>query len=219
MRIATTRIVLIDDQRAFVDSLMSCIDAEPDLCIVGRGHSLADAERLCLTLESDVVVLEVELGGDATFELTARIRSERPGTKVVFLTSVTSEIMISEALRIGVQGYISKRESLATVIRSLHEVAAGGECYSAEIKRKLRFDPIHQTYTTAATGRLQSLTPRQLEVLRHLARGDSVKEVARKMFLSSKSIDSHKYRIMQRLGVRDRVHLARFAIREGLVTA
>jgi DNA-binding NarL/FixJ family response regulator len=188
------------------------------MCVVGRGHSLADAEPLCPALEPDLVVLEVEVGGDTTFELIAGIRSEQPRTKVVILTSVTSEIMIAEALRVGVRGFISKRESLAAVIQSLHEVAAGGECYSAEIKQKLRFDPIHQTYTTAATGRLQSLTPRQLEVLRHLARGDSVKEVARKMFLSSKSVDSHKYRIMQRLGVRDRVHLARFAIREGLVT-
>ncbi len=92
----------------------------------------------------------------------------------------------------------------------------GDRCFSNEALDRLDYNPAIKRYLVRSTSYLLTLTNRQLEVLRHLARGESVKEVAKAMVLSERAIESHKYRIMQKLGIHDRVELARYAIREGL---
>jgi DNA-binding NarL/FixJ family response regulator len=93
-------------------------------------------------------------------------------------------------------------------------VIVGGTCYSREISKKIQSLNSNGTSTNKS---LSNLTPRQVEVLRHLAAGESVKEVARSLNLSGKSVDSHKYRIMRWLGIHDRVKLSLFAVREELI--
>ena len=95
---------------------------------------------------------------------------------------------------------------------------AGESSFSPEVLERLNFNQETKRYSLKVESSLSTLTGRQVEVLRHLARGESVKEIARLMHLSHKSVDSHKYRIMNKLGIHDRVELARFAIREGLLT-
>lgn len=217
MNTGSIRIVLIDEHLCFVESLAACIDFETDLCVVGTATNAEDALRLCLETAPDVAVFEVEAAGWATFDCVGELRSKLPQTKVLFLSTFVTEVLVTEALRLGARGYITKREPLGTVLQSIRQVAAGETCFSDEIREGLEFDPQRQSYSLRHKGQLSSLTPRQLEVLRFVASGNSVKEIARKLFVSQKSIDSHKYRVMQKLDLHDRVDLARYAIREGLV--
>lgn len=99
------------------------------------------------------------------------------------------------------------------------DVCRGEKYYSNEVLDRLEYDPEQGEYQVKTHSYLSTLTLRQLQVLRHLVRGESVKEVAKTMTLSERAIESHKYRIMQKLGIHDRVELARFAIREGLMPA
>ena len=110
-----------------------------------------------------------------------------------------------------------KTEPVSAIVAAVHQAAAGGIPLSAEVAERLTFDPAAGRNVLKTEDRLAGLTARQIEVLRHIARGRSVREVARDLGLTEKGVDSHKYRIMNRLGIRDRVGLARYAIREGVL--
>ena len=129
------------------------------------------------------------------------------------------DIYIEQALRSKAAGYVLKTDSLASLLTAVQTVSKGGTFYSEPIRDRVSIDPATGSARAQFESRLTQLSDRQLEVLRHLAYGLSVKDVARKMHISVKSVDSHKYRIMQSLGIHDRVDLARYAIREGLVCA
>jgi len=217
MNTGPIRIVLVDEHLCFLESLAACIDFEDDLCVVGSATKAEDALTICLDTTPDVAVFEVEATGFGTFTCVEELRSKLPQTKVLFLSTFSTGVLVAEALRLAARGYMTKREPLGTVLQSIRKVAAGEMCFSDEIREGLEFNPQRRSYSLRHKGHLSSLTPRQLEVLRFVASGNSVKEIARKMFLSRKSIDSHKYRVMQKLGLHDRVELARYAIREGLV--
>ena len=105
------------------------------------------------------------------------------------------------------------------MISAIHAVAEGRPVFSERIRSRLDFDGEQNSYSLKINQAAADLTARQLEVLRHLARGASVKEVAKLMHLSQKSVDSHKYRIMNKLGIHDRVDLTRYAIREQIIEA
>ena len=127
------------------------------------------------------------------------------------------DIYVDQALRTKVAGYVLKTDTLANLVTAVQRVANGGTFFSEQIRERITLDPVTGQMKTQCESRLATLSDRQIEVLRNLAIGLSVKDVAKKMHISVKSVDSHKYRIMQALEIHDRVDLARYAIREGLV--
>ncbi|HUQ70299.1 MAG TPA: response regulator transcription factor, partial [Planctomycetaceae bacterium] len=132
-------------------------------------------------------------------------------------TGFLADIFIEQSLKLGFSGYLLKSEPLRELVSAIERVAAGEPVFSQAVAERLTFDPDKSQYVVRHESDLSALTLRQLEVLRHLACGQSVKEISHMMKLSQKSVDSHKYRIMNKLGIHDRVLLARFAIREGLM--
>ena len=216
----TIRLMMIDHHRCFTDSLAYRINSEDqDLEVIGTAADAETGMRIILESNPEMVILENELPGRGAFDAASDLCEKLKETKIVFLTSHLSDVFIDQALRVRARGYLLKSESVDFVIRSIQRVVAGslGEyCFSKAVEERLEYDPIRKKYTFQSNNQLSLLTARQLEVMRHLAKGYSVKEVAKRMRLSNKSIDSHKYRIMQKLEIRDRVELARYAIREGL---
>ncbi len=185
--------------------------------VAGAVTDAESAFRLILDTRPDVAVVGLNLPGRGSFDMVADLAARQNETNVLFLTDHLSDVFIDEALRLNARGYLMKHESVETVVKSIRRVADGETCFSTEIEQRLEYDSQQKTYKLHTKGHLQRLTSRQLEVLRYLARGRSVKETAKEMHLSAKSVDSHKYRIMKNLGIHDRVELARYAIREGLV--
>lgn len=211
-------IVLVIKQRVLLDSLAYRFEAETDLRLEGLAADADEGLNVVLQTNPDVVVLDVDLAGRGPFEVVSELSRRQTDTKVVLLTSTPSDVFINQALKLNVPGYLIKDEPVDVFFECIRKVARGGHFFSDAVKRKLEYDSIGGCYKVRnGGGGLSSLTCRQLEVLRHLAKGSSVKEVARTMHLSQKSIDSHKYRIMHKLGIHDRVELARFTIREGLI--
>lgn len=210
--------MLIDSHAAYSKLLAYYLQKEePDLSVIGTATEAKDGMRIILEKKPDVVVLETELPGRGAFDLASDLRKRLKETKIVFLTGFHSDVFIKQALELDARGYLLKTEPVDFVIRSLQQVATGEYCYSKTIEERLESDPDRKTIVFRSEGHLSSLTRRQLEVLRHLAKGLSVKDVAEQMLISSKSVDSHKYRIMHKLDIHDRVSLARYAIREGLL--
>ncbi|MGE3317160.1 MAG: LuxR C-terminal-related transcriptional regulator, partial [Planctomycetaceae bacterium] len=191
---------------------------EDGLNVVAIAHDGDSGMRVVLESRPEVVVLDVNFPGKGAFEVAQEISAQLPLTRIVFLTGFLSDIFIEQALRNrNTRAYVLKGESFDVFIGSIRRAAAGEYTFSKDVEDRVSFRESDQRYIVQSECRLNELTDRQIEVLRHLAGGESVKEVARRLNLSEKSVDSHKYRIMHKLGIHDRVGLARYAIREGLM--
>lgn len=210
------RVVLVDDHQVLLGSLRDRINAEPDMDVVGTASNCDDGLRVILETRPDLAVFDIDLPGRGSFDLADELSTRQRETKVAFLTGFVSDVFISQAMQLNAAGYILKTEPPEKLVDFIRRIGAGEQCFSPEVQERLQYDPSAKKYYIHTSNELAGLTPRQLEVLRHLAQGHSVKEIARRMHLSQKSVDSHKYRIMNKLGIHDRVELARYAIREGL---
>lgn len=211
------QIALFDNQQVFLDALEEKINAQPDMQVALKATSPDVALKEVLEKRLNVVILDVDLGGRGSFATVREINIHCRDTQILFLTGYLSTVLVEHAVQLKAAGYILKSESMQFLLSGIRRIASGELCFSSEVERQLEFDVQRRFCGPHFDDGISQLSARQLEVLRHLARGESVKEVARILHLSQKSVDSHKYRIMHKLGIHDRVQLARFAIREGLL--
>lgn len=171
-----------------------------------------------VSVNPDVLVLDTNVRGGG-FDFAAEVKRQLEGVKIIFVAKRASDVSVKQALALGAAGFLLSREPFSVLIEHVKNVAAGGYGFSKDVARRLTYDMAHEQYELTSGTPFDSLTGLQMEIFRHLARGDSLKMVARKMNLTRKSVDGHKYRIMKKIGVQDRVLLSRLAIREGLIQA
>ncbi len=213
------RISLTDDHLLLLQVLAARIEMQPDMNVVCMSTSGEDGLKHILESKPDVAVMDVELPGRSAFDVAAEILQRALRTRILFLTGHLTDVFVEQAIRLKSAGYLLKGEPVEFLIDAIRKVASGETCYSRQVQERLDETAPSRIRTLHSAHPLTDLSNRQLEVLKHLARGESVKEVARSMHISLKSVDSHKYRIMHKLGIHDRVELARYAIREGLIVA
>lgn len=215
----TITVGIVEPQEATQYAISMLLNGQPDSEVVGVEVTGEDGMRMLIEKRPKIAIVEVDLEGRSGFELAGDLAMRQRETKVIFFSSAMPDIYIEQALRSKAAGYVLKTDSLSSLLTAVQTVAKGGTFYSEPIRDRVSIDPVTGNTRAQFESRMTQLSDRQLEVLRHLAYGLSVKDVAKKMHISVKSVDSHKYRIMQSLGIHDRVDLARYAIREGLVCA
>ncbi|WP_437228162.1 LuxR C-terminal-related transcriptional regulator [Planctomicrobium sp. SH661] len=215
----TKKIILVDEQPLVLEALTAKLQEIPEFEVIAAFTHSDRAFFEIMNRRPDMVVMDLEIPGRGAIEIGEQIASRLPATRTVFFTHYDTDIFIDVAIRLGVGGYLLKTEPVAKILEGLQQVAAGETVYSERIQERLHFDRESRQYAVKTQTFFSGLTLRQIQVLRHLARGESVKEVAKVMMLSERAIESHKYRIMQKMGIHDRVILTRFAIREGLMPA
>ncbi|MBI1348978.1 response regulator [bacterium] len=210
-------ILIADDHEMVLEGLTSGLNTFPDLKVAGTARSTTDAVHQAKLLRPRVVLLDICMPGDGVFESAREIQSLGIGAKLILTSGFMADVFISQVLKLRMSGYILKGDSLQFLADAIRKVTGGETVFSRQIEERVVFDSQQHRFVARYESDLAMLTGRQLEVLRHLASGQSVKEIAKLMHLSQKSVDSHKYRIMNKLGIHDRVELSRFAIREGLM--
>lgn len=195
------RVLLADDHTLVVEGFRTLL-ADSDFEVVGTvddGRALLDTAQ---RLRPEVIVLDISMPGMNGLEAARRLRTLLPETKLIFLTMHTERAYVAEALRLGASGFLSKRSTRKELPLAIHEVLQG------------------RTYVTPLVAEPEpaaELTPRQREVLLLLVEGRATKEVAAVLNISVKTVEFHKYRIMDSLGVRSVAELTRYAIQKGLV--
>lgn len=208
--------IIVDDHKVFVESLAALLDMDPAFTVVGTAYEADDGIETVVRTRPDVALFDVDFPGRDSFDVVPRLAKMVPQTRTAFLTAHVSDVFISQAIRMNARGYILKDEPSSEVRSAIQRIHAGEYAFSAAVRERLEWDAVTAEYSIRSNSMLCSLTVQQLSILRHLARGESVKEIATALGRSAKSIDSHKYRLMHRLGIHDRVELCRYAIREGL---
>lgn len=209
-------VLLADDHALVRESLGSWLKAAGDIKVIGEVGSADEAVAVAVREKPDIVLIDIDMPGLLAFDAVRTIRTRCPGTRVVVLSGFFHDRYIEDALAAEASGYITKGEPADAVVRAVRTVAAGGVYFSPEVQSRIVVDSTGVRLAAAGTTRASTLTPRELEVLRYIARGLSKKDIAGIMHLSVKTVDNHSTSLMTKLNIHDRVELARYAIREGL---
>ncbi len=211
-------VMLVDDHGLVRDSLAAWLHAQPDLTVVATAPTAEDGLNGALEHRPDIIVFDIDMPGRISFDVAKTLRSRLPNTRIAFLSAFFHDHYIEQALSVEAAGYITKGESPDTVAQAIRTISAGGAYFSPEVQDRIVVDSRGVHLGTAKT-RASTLSPRELEVLRYIARGLSKKEIGATMHISVKTVDNHSTSLMAKLDLHDRVELTRFAIREGLAEA
>jgi len=211
------RILLADDHTLVREMLAQRLDEEPGFAVVGAACDGSEAVALARSLKPDVVVLDIDMPGLSAFEAARAIRADNRGIRVMFLTAFVQDGYIDQALGCEASGYAVKGMNLEVLFGCLRRIAAGRTCFAPEVQRRIVVDDNGARLSGGLQSRMRSLTDRELQVLTRIAGGLSKKEIAREMGISAKTVERHVSHLMEKLDIHDRVALARFAIREGLL--
>ena len=219
---SVTRCLIADDQAMVREGFGALLDAQPGLAVVGLAPNGADAVRLTAELEPDVVLMDVRMpvmdGLVATAEILGGHSSEeRP--RVLILTTFDLDDYVYEALRAGASGFLLKDAPGDELVHAVRVVAAGDALLAPSITKRLIADFVSRRGRHPGTPEgLDELTPRELEVLRLIARGMSNAEISRELFITEQTTKTHVGRILMKLHLRDRVQAVVLAYESGLIS-
>lgn len=209
-------ILLVDDHAMVRNTLALSLQGATGIRIAGTAENAESAISESIRLSPDVVVMDIDMPGMIVFEAARIIRTRCPETRIIFLSAFFHDRYIEQALAAEASGYVTKSEPLDALLRAIRGAAAGRPYYSREILSRLVITPNGAALPKEQQSRASSLTPRELEVLRYLARGLAKKEIAHLMHISANTVNRHTDSLMGKLDIHDRVQLAGYAIREGL---
>lgn len=214
----TVRILLADDHQLVRAGLRVLIDGLPGFAVVGEAGDGREVLRRAREDGIDLVVMDLSMPGLNGLDATAHLVREHPEIRVVILSMHTAENYVLDALRAGARGYVVKDAAPDELERALRAVAAGQRYLSPAISHYLLDDYLRLSRGGEAQKEAAQLTPRQREILQLIAEGRSTREIAGRLSISIKTVETHRAQIMERLGVRDVASLTRYAIRLGLIT-
>ncbi len=215
---AKIRIVLVDDHTLFRQGIRTLLSAEPDIEIVGEAGNAADAVTVAGQARPDVILMDIGMNGMSSFEATRQIRKERPETRVIFLSMYDDEDYLAECVDIGANGYVLKESPADQLLTAVREVHRGGSYLSPRLLTRLVAD-------FRASGRdgiprqprFATLTKREREILKMLAEGSSVKDIATYFQLSVKTVEAHKFNLMRKLDIHNKAQLVQYAIQKKII--
>ena len=208
------RILLVDDHLLFQESLGSLIDAQPDFTVVGGASSVQEAVAEAHRLKPDLVLMDFSLPDGTGLEATKSILTERPATKIVFLTVHEENEAVFEAIRHGALGYLPKNIRSAHLLAYLRGIQRGEAAitpqFTAKVLAEFAQTPTRQDPPLEAVARL---TGRQRQVLRELRDGASNREIAARLVISEQTVKNHVSNILHQLSLKNRHEAADFARR------
>jgi len=198
--------VIADDHAVVREGLRMLLEAESDLQVLGEASSLDDARVLLRELTPAVLVLDLHMGRDLSIGVLSELRQASPDTAVVILTMEDDPAFVAPAWAAGAAGYVLKEASRTDLLRAIRTVAAGGRY----------LDPAVGGWAVNS-GEDSVLTERELEVLRYVALGHTNADIAKRMYISARTVETHRANLQRKLGVSGRPELVRYALQRGLI--
>ena len=212
---ASIRIVLADDHQIIRDGVRKLVESLEGYAVVGEAANGREAVELARDKRPDVLVMDVGMPDLNGIEATGRVASEAPGVKVVALSMLSDARFVRRMFQAGASAYLLKDCAFDELKRAIDTVLKD-KTYVSPAIGKVVIDDYVQDERTADSEAFASLTAREREVLQLLAEGRATKEIAAELFVSVKTIETHRQHVMKKLGTNSIAELTKFAIREGL---
>lgn len=218
MDAAPTRVLVVDDHALFRDGLISLLGRWNEFEVVGSASDGAEAVRLARRLKPDLVLMDVRMEGVGGVEATRQITAAEPHPRIAMLTMSNLGEDVFEALRCGAHGYLSKNETAERLRESLQGIMRGEAAMSSSTAAKVLAEFAQPDHPGGSpVGGSERLSRRERDVLGHLVEGMSNDEIARTLHLSEATVKKHLGSIMAKLHLRNRVQVAVFGVRSGIV--
>lgn len=210
-----TRILIADDHAIVRSGLRKVLDAKPDLEVVAEAEDGAEAVDKALTENVDLAILDVSMPRMTGIQATAELHKRKPELKTLILSMHDSEQFLFEALKAGASGYVLKSGADTDIVDACRAAMRGDSYLYPSAVATL----VHDYVERGGRGEeeFDVLTPRELEVLKLIAEAQTSKQISEALFISVKTVERHRQNILDKLGMRDRVELTRYAIRRGLI--
>jgi DNA-binding NarL/FixJ family response regulator len=209
------KVLVADDHGIVRSGITLLLERQADIDVVAEADNGADAVKLAIEHRPDVAVLDVSMPKLTGLQAAREIKAQAPEVNVLLLSMHDDERYLYEALRLGAGGYVLKREADQDLVRAVRAVYNGEPFLTGDAQRSLVRDLMEMSPEEAP--RRDKLTDRELEVVKLIAEAHTNKQIAEILGLSEKTVESHRANVLNKLGMRDRVELVRYAVRRGLI--
>ena len=211
------RILIADDHGVFRSGLKALLENESDLEVVGETGNGFDTIRAVEETDVDVLILDITMPGLPGPKVAEAVLKKKPDLIIVVLTMHEDEYYLQELFRLGVRAYVLKKSTGTDVVQAIRAARKGDEYIDPSLTKVVISSFIGKQPKKRRTGRLELMTPREKEVLTLLAYGHTNAEIAEKLCISERTVETHRTNIMAKLQLRSRAELVRFAIDNGLL--
>jgi two-component system, NarL family, response regulator NreC len=213
------RVLLVDDHAMLRAGLALLLKAQPDIAVTGEAATGLEAIEMARSLDPDVILMDITMPGMGGIEAATKIRERTPASRILFLTMHEDEAFLRETLGVGAAGFIPKKAADTDLLTAIRAVFRDEIYIHPSVTRSLidNLFPEAKGTERPETELYESLSSREKEVLQLVAQGYTNKQIAEKLFLSVKTVETYKARLMEKLDFHSRAELVRFAFGKGLL--
>lgn len=209
------RVFIADDHAIIRDGLISLLKQQPDIQVIGNASDGLETITQVTDLKPDVIVMDISMPHMNGIEATQQILTELPRTRIIILSMHSTSEHVFRALQAGARGYLLKESAGSELVQAIRTVHSGGRYLSQKITDTVVTDYLKSDKSTSP---LEMLSAREREVLQLVAEGKSSLEISKFLFLSTKTIETYRSRLMTKLGIKDIPSLVKFAVQHGLTS-
>ena len=211
-------ILIVDDHQIIIDGIRSLLRDQPDLKVIGESCNGKEAVDFLALLHADIVLMDIDMPLMNGIDATRKIKAEFDGVKVIILTMHNEGGLIKTLVSAGADGYILKNSDRHELIDAIRKVSSGQSYFSPDVTLSLLNKTTRPMVGSEEDNVHVDLTSRESEVLTLIAKGHTNKEIGEKLFISHRTVDTHRTNLMKKIGVNNIAGLIRYAIRRGFVS-
>lgn len=209
------RLIVVDDHKIIRDGIKSMLLGHTEIRIIGEAAHGYELFELLKSTQPDIVVLDINLPRISGIEIGRILKRDFPDIKVLVLTASTDEITLLSCIKAGVSGFLPKDTSKEEFLEAVDKVYHGYTYFGSNISGTL-YNTLRDNMDLLQHAREEKLTDREVEIIKLFSEGLTYKEIAEKLFISARTVEGHKNKILEKLGLKTTVDLVKYAIKEGL---
>lgn len=207
------KVLIVDDHALVRMGIRRLLDDLPDMEVVGEAESGEEALVSVKTTKPDVVLLDMKMPGIDGWEVTRRLTKSHPHVKVIAVTALCAEPLPSRVLQLGAMGYLTKESGVEEMAAAIRKVAKGEKYLSAEIAQKMAINSLEAVQGSP----FDALSEREMQVMFMITSGMEVQDIAERLFLSTKTINGYRYRMFEKLAIKNDVELTHLAMKHRVI--